>query len=320
MPITEHRPLAVYYEHPEWFRPLFQELDRRGLPYVRLQADGHQHDPSSRAPAFALVLNRMSPSAYLRGHGSAVFYTLQFLAHVERWGTRVINGSAAYRFEISKAAQLSLLASLGLPFPRARVIHDASRALVAAEGLRYPVVVKPNVGGSGAGIRRFDSAGELATAASARTLDLGLDGTALVQELIPPEDGVITRVEVLDGKLLYAIRVHATAGLFNLCPADLCVSGSGEPLRGDAGQAAAPRRSVTVEAYTPPRHIVAAVQQLIRAASIDVGGVEYIVDARDGRHYFYDINVLSNFVTDARRVVGFDPYVELVDYLQRMAT
>ena len=26
------RPIAIYYEHPEWFRPLFAELDRRGIP------------------------------------------------------------------------------------------------------------------------------------------------------------------------------------------------------------------------------------------------------------------------------------------------
>jgi hypothetical protein len=43
------------------------------------------------------------------------------------------------------------------------------------------------------------------------------------------------------------------------------------------------------------------------------------VDDRDGRHYFYDINALSNFVADARSVVGFDPFVSLVDYLEHRA-
>ena len=27
-PVTS-RPIAIYYEHPDWFRPLFAELDRR---------------------------------------------------------------------------------------------------------------------------------------------------------------------------------------------------------------------------------------------------------------------------------------------------
>jgi hypothetical protein len=54
-------------------------------------------------------------------------------------------------------------------------------------------------------------------------------------------------------------------------------------------------------------------------ARIDVGGVEYFVDARDGRHYFYDVNALSNFVADAPHVVGFDPFARLADYLEAEA-
>ncbi len=40
---------------------------------------------------------------------------------------------------------------------------------------------------------------------------------------------------------------------------------------------------------------------------------------RDGLPYFYDVNALSNFVTDAPRLVGFDPFVRFVDYLERRA-
>ena len=52
------------------------------------------------------------------------------------------------------------------------------------------------------------------------------------------------------------------------------------------------------------------------AAGIEVGGVEYIVDDRDGQRYYYDINALSNFVADAPRVVGFDPFARLADFLE----
>ena len=50
-----------------------------------------------------------------------------------------------------------------------------------------------------------------------------------------------------------------------------------------------------------------------------MGGIEYLVDDRDGQHYFYDVNALSNFVADAVNVVGFDPFVRLVDYLVERA-
>ncbi len=47
-----------------------------------------------------------------------------------------------------------------------------------------------------------------------------------------------------------------------------------------------------------------------------MGGIEYIVDDRDGQVYYYDVNALSNFVADAPTVVGFDPFVRLVDFLE----
>src|SRR5213078_4812009 len=151
------QPFAIYHEHPDWFRPLFAELDRRGIPYTRLDPRAHLYDPAEGRPPYSLLFNRMSPSAYLRGGVQGMFFTLGYLAHLERVGLPVVNGSKAFAIEISKARQLTLLESLGLPYPKARVVNHASCAVEAAEGLRFPVVVKANVGGSGAGIVRYDS-------------------------------------------------------------------------------------------------------------------------------------------------------------------
>jgi biotin carboxylase len=248
-----------------------------------------------------------------------VLYTHAFLNHLERLGVRVVNGSRAYVTETSKALQLSLLERLGLPYPRARVIHHASQAPAAATGLRFPVVVKPNIGGSGAGVRRFDAPAQLADAAADGGLELGIDQTALVQEFVPAADGRIVRVEVLGGRFLYAIRIYTPGDTFNLCPADVCHTVDGAALARAACPVDAPENGLRVEGYTPPPDVVAGVERLMQAAGIDVGGVEYLTDARDGRRYFYDINALSNFVADAPRVVGFDPFARLVDYLEREA-
>jgi biotin carboxylase len=67
-------------------------------------------------------------------------------------GVRVINGAKAFRYEISKAAQHSLLKSLGIRCLPSRIIHAAQSGIAAAGGLRYPIIVKPNIGGSGKGI------------------------------------------------------------------------------------------------------------------------------------------------------------------------
>jgi hypothetical protein len=312
-----HRRLAIFYEHPDWFTPLFAELDRREISYNRLLAHNSHFDPAERQPWYALVVNRMSPSAYLRGHTQAMFYTLHYLAFLKEIGADVLNGYDAYVYEFSKARQLSLLHRLGLPYPRARVINDPSQAPAAAEGLTFPVILKPNIGGSGAKIVAFETPDELRQAGSDGTLDLGIDQTALVQEYLPAADQSIVRVEILGGEYLYAIRLHLAAGEFNLCPADYCQVPA--PKHNTGMQDGVSGRQLPVEAYTPPAQIIDAVKRLTAAAHIEVGGVEYLINDRDGQAYFYDINALSNFVADAINVVGFDPVPRLVDYLVRRA-
>src|SRR6266508_4143653 len=203
----------------------------------------------------------------------------------------------------------SRLARLGLAHPRTRVIDDPAAAPGAAEGLAYPLLVKPNVGGSGAGIQSFASRDELLAAVPG--LELGLDGTALVQEQLPAEGDQIVRIEILNGEFLYAIRILLMPGSFNLCPADYCeLPGVADGVSG---------RGLPIEAYEPPAEVVDDAKQIVAAAGMDVAGVEYLVDARTGCPTFYDLNALSNFVADARNVLGFDPFENLVDLIAERA-
>ncbi len=315
------QPIAIYYEHPHWFVPLFAALERQGVPFVRINAAQHYFDPAqlNGEAGYSLLFNRMSPSAYRRGHGQGIFYTLYYLSHLEQRGRRVVNGTKAFRFETSKALQLSLLELLGLPYPKTRVINSPADAVASAQGLRFPVVVKPNIGGSGAGVKCFDNVQQLQESAENGQLDLGLDSTALVQEFIPARGGHIVRVEVVGCRYLYGIKVHLTGETFDLCPADICKTTSGQELQRTACPVDAPKNGLRVEGYSPPDDIVHAVERIMQTARIEVGGVEYIVDDRDGQTYFYDINALSNFVSEGPKVIGFDPFVPLVNYLEREA-
>jgi D-alanine-D-alanine ligase-like ATP-grasp enzyme len=219
----------------------------------------------------------------------------------------VINGTESYLHEISKARQLRVLEELKAAHPRARVINHADQAVAAAEGLAYPVLVKPNVGGSGAGIVSFDTPEDLEVGADNGKLEFGPDHTALVQEHLPADGDAIVRVEFLNGEYLYAIRLSLMPNSFNLCPADYC------DLPGIADGVSA--RGVPIEAYTPPRSVLEEAGRLLDATGARVGGVEYLIDARTGEPSFYDINALSNFVADAPNVIGFDPFENLVDFI-----
>jgi glutathione synthase/RimK-type ligase-like ATP-grasp enzyme len=309
------RPIAIYYEHPDWFRPLFAELDARGVNFVKLDASRQSYNPAAAQRDFSLFFNRMSASAYLRGNGQGIFFTHNYLAHLEASSVRVINGSRAFAIETSKALQLELLNSLGLPFPKTRVVNCTDEILAAALQFRFPLLVKPNVGGRGAGIVRFDSSEELRAAIDESKLELGIDQIALVQELIPARDGHITRVEALGGEFLYAINIFVTGENFNLCPAEICqverVAAHLEAKSSDTTEV-----GLRVERCTPPRQVIDAIERIVADARIEVGSVEYMVDDRNGGIVYYDINALSNFVANAPQVIGFDPHVRLVDYLE----
>jgi hypothetical protein len=58
---STEKPFAIFHEHPDWFKPLFAELERRGIPYVRLDAARHLFDPAETQSPYSLFFNRMSP-------------------------------------------------------------------------------------------------------------------------------------------------------------------------------------------------------------------------------------------------------------------
>jgi hypothetical protein len=145
-------------------------------------------------------------------------------------------------------------------------------------------------------------------------VDLGIDSTALVQEFLPARGGTITRLEILNGELLYAIEITPPAGHgFNLCPADICqADAEPEPA---TFEACPTRPAMAIAAASPAPEDVDAGLRIAKAARLDVCGIEYLVDDRDGQSYVYDINALSNFVTDAPRIVGFDPFERFAEYI-----
>ena len=295
--VDDVNDLTILYEHPLWFAPLFAALDRRGIGYDRLKPDGH-FDPADRARPARVVFNRIAMSSFLRSDEHPIFYAMGLLDHWRRAGARIVNGPDVLAIDASKARQLSLIASLGLAIPATRVVHRAEDVEAAAATIGFPLVVKANIGGSGAGIIRFDNMAELRYAVAANELPSSVDGVLLVQDYVPVRGGTITRIETLDRAFLYAIDVSG-GGAFDLCPADACVEGS----------------DISMAAVRPDAALIDAAERIARATGLDVGGVEVMIDDRDGVARFYDINALSNFVAKPLDVLGWDPHDRLVDYL-----
>jgi len=291
--------LAVFYEHPAWFAPLFAALDARGIDYRRIGIQGHSFDPDGSPPPARVILSRLAMSSFLRSPDHAIYYSHALFAHWAAQGARIINGADVLAVDANKARQLAVMSGLGLAVPATRVVHRAADIVAAAAELRFPLVVKANVGGSGAGIMRYESIEELAGAVADRFLPSSIDGVLLVQEYVPARAGRITRIETLNRKFLYAIDIEGGGG-FDLCPADACLA-DGKPM-------------VMVKADPAPE-LIAAAEAIAMAIGLDVGGVEVMIDDRCGTPRFYDINALSNFVAKPLEVLGWDPHGPLIDYL-----
>jgi glutathione synthase/RimK-type ligase-like ATP-grasp enzyme len=307
--------LIVLHEHPEWQKPLFAALTRRGVlfePFDVTRAAFSNVEPP-RAP---LYFNQASPSAYLRGNTRAVPLALAYMRSLELLGVQVINGADVFALELSKSAQATLLRTLGIDCPRSITFNDPRALRAYASEIRLPALLKPDQGGSGARIHVIESL-EQVDALFGRDPGMWLpDNLFLLQEYLPhdPDRGIV-RLEFLGGELLYAMRV-VTHGRFNLCPSPVC-----NPDEGD-GSCELPTEQGAVDAppveFHPfpevPREAVETAQRIARAANLDVGGIEYL-DTLDGRRVFYDINANSNLRPSVAAAFGFDPFERVVDFL-----
>jgi glutathione synthase/RimK-type ligase-like ATP-grasp enzyme len=305
--------LVVLHEHPEWQKPLFAALDKRGVRYAPFDVTRAAFT-NDEPRAARLYFNQASPSAYIRGNTRAVPLALAYMRTLEHTGARVLNGADVFAFELSKSAQAAMLHKLVIDTPFSISFNDPAALRRHEDRIRWPAVLKPDQGGSGARIQVVNSIGEV-EAIFRQDPNVWLpDNLFLLQEYLPhdPEQGIV-RLEFLGGELLYAMRVK-THGRFNLCPSPVCNPDDGEGVcEIPAAQAEAP----PVEFYPykeVPREAVETATRIVRAAKLDVGGIEYL-ETPDGRRVFYDVNANSNLRPSVAAEWGFDPFERVVDFL-----
>lgn len=304
--------LVVLHEHPEWQKPLFAALERRGIafePFDVTRAAFSNVD----APRAKLYFNQASPSAYLRGNTRAVPLALAYMRTLERLGARVLNGADVFALELSKSVQATLLRTLGIDTPRSVTFNDTRALREQARNIRWPAVLKPDQGGSGARIQVVDSFEEVDAIFDRDPSVWQPDNLFLLQEYLPhdPDRGIV-RMEFLGGDLLYAMRV-VTHGRFNLCPSPVCNPDDGQGVCEIPETPAAPPEFFAYPEV--PREAVETAKKIVHAAGLDVGGIEYL-ETPDGRRVFYDVNANSNLRPSVAEAFGFDPFERVVDYLE----
>jgi hypothetical protein len=316
--MTSGADIAILFEHPEWQKPLFSALERRGIRYVAVDLKQAAFSDAD-APLAPLYFNQASPSAYVRGNARAVPFALAYMRALQIRGVRVLNGADAFALELSKTAQAALLRQLGVPTPKVWTFNDVEALRARARELPFPLLLKPEQGGSGARIMLVESFAHLEALLQERPEHWLPDNLLLLQEYFPtdPAKGIV-RMEFLDGELLYAMRV-ISHGRFNLCPAPVCNPEDGEagvcevPAAQLPGANAAPPVEFYPYAEVPARAVEWG-RRIMAAGKLDVCGIEYL-ETQDERMMVYDINANSNLRPSVAQAFGFDPFERVVDFL-----
>jgi hypothetical protein len=292
--------IYVLHENDAWVEPLRAAFAGLGLPYAEWFLDQGMVDFSS-APPEGVFYNRMSASSHTRGHRYGPEYAAAVLAWLETHGRRVINDGRALQLEISKIAQYAALAKHNIRVPRTvaaighRMIIDAARKFTGS------FITKHNRAGKGLGVHLFHDIGALKQYVEGDAFRDSIDGVTLIQEYIRAPELVITRVEFVGGKFLYAVRVDTTLG-FELCPADVCEIGDAFCPAGEAAPTA-PRFHI-VKHFEHP--IIERYRRFIADNGIGIAGIEFIMD-RAGELYTFDVNTNTNYNSAAEaeaRVYG----------------
>ena len=305
--------LIVLHEHPEWQKPLFSALERRGVSFAPFDVTRAAFS-NVEVPRASLYFNQASPSAYIRGNTRAVPLALAYMRTLELLGAHVLNGADVFALELSKSAQATLLRTLGIDCPRSVTFNDVGALREHAADVGWPALLKPDQGGSGARIRVVNSFEEIESVFHADPTVWLPDNLFLLQEYLDhdTERGIV-RLEFLGGEFLYAMRVK-THGRFNLCPSPVCNPESGSGLCAVPEDAAAASPVEFLPYLEVPRDAVETATRIVRAARLDVGGIEYL-ETSDGRRVFYDINANSNLRPSVAAAWGVDPFERVVDFL-----
>jgi len=310
--------IHVLYENPAWLPPLTDALEAEGFPVETHLVWQGGIDPRE-APPEGIWINRMSPSSHTRGHGESVALMRETLAWLEAWGRRVINGSRALELEISKLRQELVLSRHGIASPRTLMANDAETLVRFAVTFDGPFITKHNQGGKGLGISLFESADQLEAWLASDDFDPGPNGQIVLQEYIDAPEPYITRVELVAGKFIYAMR-SATEDGFQLCPSDACQLPSAAPEVCPADGEQIPltssgRPKFQASPLTERDPLVRQLLRLCEAEGLEQAGIEFIEDAA-GNRYVYDINGTTNYSSSMERHFGVSGMTELARYIK----
>jgi glutathione synthase/RimK-type ligase-like ATP-grasp enzyme len=296
MTFSSERPIGIIYQHNTQFNPLFDKLAGFGISFEVIDPAAQLFNPATEKKRSGLVFTDLSSPPYLSQNTLGITQAAEYLKQLEKTldysNLQIVNGHRVVEVFASKARQLGLLASLGLPIPATRVVSSSDQLLAAANELRFPILIKNNGLKEHGPVKRYESVSQLITALINNDLLLGGGKTLVLQEYIHSADSTVIRAEVLRREVSFARKITHTWS---------------------AEEKWALEAEATVVEI--PYEVERQIEKIAQTIGLDSGSVEYVVDSQN-KVYFYGIGPHTSTLSIKTQGLRFDPNEKLAEFLE----
>ena len=289
----------IIHENEEWLIPLHKALEKFDVQYEEWLLDDMTIN-IDQSPPNGIFFSRMSASNYTRNHLHSNQSSNIILTWLENHNRRVINGTNVLKIEFSKVLQQLLLKQSGFKTPKTIVAVGINKIKEAASNLNvYPMIIKPNQGGKGFGVKLINTINELDEMLEDNLINSSKDDTWLLQEKISTNEEFITRMEFIGGNFIYSLKVFSKNS-FELCPADACEVDLDQFCPVDEINDINNSQPSFFIDDDPDKNLAKQLTIFLKKHQIEVAGVEFIRN-KDGVPIFYDINTNTNYNLNAEK-------------------
>lgn len=300
--------IYILHDNSIWLITLKEQLDLKSIEYTEWNFGKNTNILKSidieGLPPEGVFYNRVSASSHTRGARYSLEYSKIVVGWLESHGRKVINGSKSLELELSKGKQYLELWESGISVPRTYFGSNSKQILELCEKhFKNSCIIKDNRSGSGIGVKEVTNREELIEYLLSPNYIPPIDGITLIQDNIKSVDSTITRLEFINGELIYAIKIDTSQG-FNLCPADGCMLTKKNKFQIDL-------------AFNEPE-LVKKLSELLKRNEIQLCGIEFIRDLED-KIWVYDINCNTNYNKTAEGYAGipFKGTLTLIELLTK---
>ena len=279
--------VGILYESDEWSNGRLRDcLIQKGVDAEMIFMEEAEMD--NEGPfRHALYVNRVFPSAEMRGNGKSIEKTDCLLRILMNKNVPTVNSYEAFLYDCSKWRTYVSLREKGYTVPETIFIDTESDQDMAGNVLPYPVVLKRDCSGRSYGMKI------VWTEESMRAWKAQMACIPwVIQAYVEPTKGYTTRVEVVGGTVMTVLkRFLGRNGISSYS------TGSRYEVYDDC-----------------PSKILEDAIAALDVLDIEMGSLDFI-ETEEGRVYLIDVNATSNFTPDYVPLLGFDPMEKMATYI-----